>query len=64
MAKYTVIVPVEGAQTKANTKLNDEAFIGPSTRDILNEDELKAWFEMFLADKSLARRVYIERHGR
>ena len=66
MAKYTVVVPVTGTKTTTNHKgeLIGIPFLGESQRMIMNEDELKAWFESWVTDTATGSSFYIERHAR
>jgi hypothetical protein len=73
VATFTVVVPVKAeAKKPSNFNFNaatpvDETsipFLGQSTRMVFTEDELRAWFDMFLADNSMGSMFYVERHGR
>jgi len=66
MAQITVVVPV--SQPTKTTNFKGETvgipFLGEAQRFIMNEDEFEAWISMWLADKTLGKFFYVERHAR
>ena len=66
MAKFTVIIPVADTEVVRDHtgQITGLPYLGQSQRLIMNEDEVRDWFDSFLADSATGKRFYLERHPR